>query len=39
MGWDQSYSDTGISFLYGQLQDVNTGLCVTGSQLGGKELM
>ncbi|KAJ4480637.1 hypothetical protein C8J55DRAFT_69263 [Lentinula edodes] len=34
MGWDQSYSDTGISFLYGQLQDVNTGLCVTGSQLG-----
>ncbi|KAJ3735400.1 hypothetical protein DFJ43DRAFT_1151079 [Lentinula guzmanii] len=34
MGWAQSYSDTGVTFLYGQLQDVSTGLCVTASQLG-----
>ncbi|KAE9394786.1 hypothetical protein BT96DRAFT_1022342 [Gymnopus androsaceus JB14] len=34
MGWEQSYSEFGITFLYGQLQDVTTGLCVTASQLG-----
>ncbi|KIK53715.1 hypothetical protein GYMLUDRAFT_77412 [Collybiopsis luxurians FD-317 M1] len=34
MGWEQSYSEYGITFLYGQLQDVETGLCVTASQLG-----
>ncbi|KAJ3763440.1 hypothetical protein F5878DRAFT_665768 [Lentinula raphanica] len=34
MDLQQTYSDTGITFLYGQLQDVNTGLCLTASQLG-----
>ncbi|KIK49983.1 hypothetical protein GYMLUDRAFT_991768 [Collybiopsis luxurians FD-317 M1] len=38
MRWEQSYSDYGITFLYGQPQDVETGLCVTASQLGGTNI-
>ncbi|KAF9075964.1 hypothetical protein BDP27DRAFT_969168 [Rhodocollybia butyracea] len=34
MGWEQIYSEFGTTFLYGQLQDVTSGLCVTASQLG-----
>jgi hypothetical protein len=39
MGWKQQINDPGwgTTFIYGQIQDNETGLCLTASQLGGED--
>lgn len=38
MGYAQSPSEYGLTYLYGQLRDHYTGLCVTGTSLGGEKI-